>query len=236
MNFDEDVFVSNDLEFFGIEYTLSKSITNDFEFHIFHNPNVNLRSFHVNLMNFLNICQTDTHDSLFYIFKIAMLYDKQKYTNMKSIPRLSRKQRAYCEYLQKVHTPFEKLKVSANIKHQWEIKHPSVLIHTIPEYMKYIHSVYPEFHSRKVQPIVQQFQLALVFGYPIILGMCDNNKTLPGLIIGFDDTSFFLKYHDHNSDFVKVPFHHLIQSCFDPHILYSISGCNREINLGFFDR
>ena len=104
-----------------------------------------------------------------------------------------------------------------------EFSHQDVLKNTIPEYLETCKNYYFVF----LQNSINQFKLSLLYGYIIILGYENNAMN----VVGFDEKNFLLRKVD--NEIMHVDHDTLVQNCFDPCVLYSLSGCDREINLGF---
>tara|TARA_A100001015_G_C14778025_1_gene628007 strand:- start:173 stop:865 length:693 start_codon:yes stop_codon:yes gene_type:complete len=225
-NDDFDILASNDLDFFEEELMIVNRYENKtIHFHTFQNPNINLLKMKVNLIHYLQTIENDIHlGSIYNSIKVAALYDSKKYKNMEIIPKLSRKQKAYNQYLKKVRPCFDKLK-KEHSKNEFSIEfsHQDVLKNTIPEYLETCKNYYFVF----LQNSINQFKLSLLYGYIIILGYENNAMN----VVGFDEKNFLLRKVD--NEIMHVDHDTLVQNCFDPCVLYSLSGCDREINLGF---
>ena len=104
-------------------------------FHNFQNPNIHLRNASVDLRKYLvDIPMTEySHGTLFLCMKVLCLYDQKKYLNMDSIPRPSRKQRSYHEYLKKIRCSFQHIQCVTGVQSRsFSISPAKIPINTIP--------------------------------------------------------------------------------------------------------
>ena len=225
-NNDFDILASNDLDFFEEELMIvNKYEQNINYYHIFQNPNINLLKMKVNLTHYLQTIENENNmGNIYNSIKVAAYYDFKKYKNMEIIPRLSRKQKAYNQYLKKVRPCFEKMKTKySQNKFLIGFSNKDILKNTIPEYLETCENYFFVF----LQKSINQFKLSLLYGYIIIVGYENNAMN----VVGFDENNFILRKVD--NEIIRVEHNALIQGCFDPCVLYSLSGCDREINLGF---
>lgn len=249
----DDILVSNDLDFFLPEILDVQQYNNNTEliFHKFQNPNINLSKSQVDLRPYMDILNENEYEnmgSIFLAIKVAFIYDMKKYKNMEIIPRLSRKQKQYNAYLKKVRPYFNKIRHEVKDKANemcFEIPQ-STPINTIPDYLKNIQKYKPHLHFVHIERNVNQFKLSLLYGYPIIIGikMSDLNSENTFVntaitIIGFNNKDFIIRKYCHimsrmdSEEYCYLPFEYIIEHCFDPCILYTLSGCKQEVNLGF---
>ena len=225
-----DVFVSNDLDCFEEEFSVKPSLLMNFNYHRFQNPNINLNSnLRVNLGVHMSIPEYNK-GVIYSSIKMAMEFDSKKYSNMNIIPKLSRKQKSYNEYLKKVRPFFRSLQLlSGHKSSSLKIHHSNIPLCTIPEYMEFMKNTHPNYFYKFIEQNSNQFKLALLYGYPIICGFDKDNIVV---VVGFDKNSFIVK-KPVNGDVSEIPQEELFEFIFDACIVYSLLGCDREINLGF---
>ena len=229
-----DVFISNDLEEFEEEnIIINKYDQEDVFYHKFHNPKFNLSTNNADLYNHIgNVYKNDIHKGCLYTSVIScILFDQKKYKNLNIIPKLSRKQKSYNVYLKKVRYSFNKLKVKNNTDNIHDL-HIPYISNTIPEYLQKINDTYKRYNYAHIEMNINQIRLSLLYGYPIICGI--KGKQISSVIVGFDkDKVKFLNTENNEYPVFYIQMDEVIQSIYDPCIIYSISGCNQEINLGF---
>lgn len=232
-----DVFISNDLDEFKEENIFIKKSKKDiYMYHKFHNPNINLSTATVDLYNHIDtLYLTQLYKgSLYTSVCVCVLYDQAKYKNMNIIPKLSRRQKAYNEYIKKIRYPFFKLKENTNVGKEniQKLLNIPCICDTIPEYLKGLNDIYKQYHYSHIEKNINQFKLSLLYGYPIICGIKEQNAA--SVIIGFDnDKVKFINTQNNEYSTFYIPIDEVLKSIFDPCVVYSNSGCGQEINLGF---
>ena len=216
------------------------------EEHRFQNPNINLAKTKATLVDHLIPIPISEYfnGSIFLAIKVAAYYDKQKYSNMGCIPKLSRKQKAYNEYLKRMNASFGKLKLAANIKSDSSclvdayMKNTGDAINTIPEYLHYMRGMNETYNFRHIQHTVNNFKLSILYGYPVICGFelnpGDNQAVL---IVGFDEKEFKIRrFSDpkgNTEQYISLTYEATLNRSFNPCVFFTRLGCDREINLGF---
>lgn len=265
MNCDEEhgILVSNDLDLFNEEIQQvhrNKTKIKDQDFHNFHGSSTTDQRFsdinQVDLRQFFNNKIDFDRGMIHSAIMNALSYDSLKYQNMSVIPKLSRRQKKYQDYLTKVRKPFNILKASSNkcnesnntFDFNMVDSDTFALVNTIPEYLQLLNKTNDIYRYKHINTTLNQFRLALLHGYPIITGlhisqnfntMEESREDMVVLIIGFNDTNFLIKrFVDipgvfDNSYYFTIDCNYVLDNCFDSCILYSVLGCNNEINLGF---
>lgn len=239
MDCDDGVFISNDLDLFDEELPrVDVSDTCDITTHTFQNPNINLAKMKVDLTKHLiTIPQTEYQKGCIYLsIKVAIHYDHRKYSDMSIIPRLSRRQKAYSEYLNKIRPSFQIFKNKV-CNESNSISFSSNIINTIPQYLESVMNQLGDYHCKSVQQSVNQFKLSLTYGYPIVTGIDLSNTKQAIVIVGFDNQSFIIRRFvdecGNVEQYMYLPYNQVMDNVFDSFVIYSLTGCGREVNLGF---
>ena len=231
----EDIFVSTDLDIFPEELVVTESIHNRITYHTFQENNMIMFNSCIDLRCHLNkydiehymSCIGSIDKSLYF----ALYFDGLKYKNMAIIPKLSRKQKRYNEYLKIIRLYFDKMKLSITDKKSKYIA-PYKIYSDINTTIASLHTGI--FYKYIIIDIIQ-IKLAIIQGYVVITGLKIANKLDVINIIGFDNSNFIIRKHNNMSLYSDefLPYDYILDNCFDTCILYSHSGCKHEINLGF---
>lgn len=230
-----DIFISNDLDEFEEEnLVINKYNQDEIFYHKFHNPNFNLSTANADLYNHIDHgYQSNLHKGCLYISAFSCIsFDDKKYKNINIIPKLSRRQKTYNVYLKNVKHSFNKMKENTNKTYNKTIFNLPFRCDTIPEYLQKLSDTYNRYNYAHIEMNINQIKLSILYGYPIICGIKGNQ--ISSVIVGFDnDKVKFLNTENNEYPVFYIQIDEVIQSIYDPCIIYSISGCNQEINLGF---